>query len=60
VRKRQGDPKDNLVQLEILKATGMEVKALSKDFEKLCGRPAETFGEYLDNKSEMTPAELLI
>jgi NAD(P)H dehydrogenase (quinone) len=62
--KKQGNPSlwlmDDLVQLEILKATGIEVKFLSRDFEKLCGRPAETFGEYLDNKSEMTPAELLI
>jgi hypothetical protein len=60
VGKRQCDPKDDLVQLEILKATGIEVKFLSKDFEKLCGRPAETFGEYLDNKSEMTPLERLM
>jgi uncharacterized protein YbjT (DUF2867 family) len=62
--KKRGDPSqwlmDDLVQLEILKATGMEVKFLSKDFEKLCGRPAETFDEYLNAKSEMTPAELLI
>jgi NAD(P)H dehydrogenase (quinone) len=51
---------DDLVQLEKLKATGIEVKFFSKDFEKLCGRPAETFRQYLDAKSEMTPAELLI
>jgi hypothetical protein len=51
---------DDLVDLEALKATGIEVKFLSKDFEKLCGRPAETFAEYLDAKSEMTPSELLI
>jgi NAD(P)H dehydrogenase (quinone) len=61
--KKQDDPSqwlmDNLAQLEILKATGMEVKFLSKDFKKLCGRPAETFQEYLDAKSEMAPAELL-
>jgi NAD(P)H dehydrogenase (quinone) len=62
--KKQGDPSqwlmDDLVQLEILKATDMEVKFLSKDFEKLCGRSAETFNEYLNAKSEMVPAELLI
>jgi uncharacterized protein YbjT (DUF2867 family) len=51
---------DDLVDLEALKATGIEVKFLSKDFEKLCGRPAETFAEYLDAKIEMTPTELLI
>jgi uncharacterized protein YbjT (DUF2867 family) len=56
----EADPKDDLVQLEILKATGMEVNFLSKDFEKLCGRPAETFGEYLFAKSKMTTPELLI
>jgi NAD(P)H dehydrogenase (quinone) len=49
----------NLAQLEILKAKGMEVKFLSKDFEKLCGRPTETFKEYLDAKSKMAPFELL-
>ena len=62
--KKQGGPPewlmDDLVEQEILKATGVEVKFLSKDFEKLCGRPAETFNEYLDAKSEMAPAELLI
>jgi uncharacterized protein YbjT (DUF2867 family) len=60
---KEGDPSwlvDDLVHLETLKATGMEVGFLSKDFEKLCGRLAETFDEYLDAKSEMTPAELLI
>jgi hypothetical protein len=57
----EGDPKEDLVQLEILKATGVEVKFLSKDFGKLCGRPAETFDEYLDAKSEIvTPPEHLI
>jgi NAD(P)H dehydrogenase (quinone) len=61
--KQQGDPSwlvIDLVHLEKLKATGLEVGFLSKDFEKLCGRPAETFDEYLDAKSEMTPAELWI
>jgi hypothetical protein len=51
---------DDFVQLELFKATGMEVKFLSKDFKRLCGRPAETFDDYLDAKSEMAPAELLI
>jgi hypothetical protein len=59
-KKQRGDPKDDLVHLENLKATGMEVNFRSKDFEKLCGRPAETFDEYLDAKNERTPAELLI
>jgi uncharacterized protein YbjT (DUF2867 family) len=54
------DPKDDLVQLEILKATGMEVKFLSKDFQKLCGRPAETFGKYLATKSKMTLSERMV
>jgi hypothetical protein len=62
--KKQGDSSqclmDDFVHFENLKATGIEVKFLSKDFEKLCGRPAETFGEYLIAKSETTPAELLI
>jgi hypothetical protein len=62
--KKRGDPSqclmDDLVHLENLKATGMEVNFRSKDFEKLCGRPAETFDEYLDAKNERTPAELLI
>lgn len=61
--RKQGIPSwlmNDLMQLETLKATGKEVKFMSKDFEKLCGHPAETFNEYLDTKSEMTLAELLI
>lgn len=60
---KEGDPSwlvDDLVQLETLKATGMELGFLSKDFERLCDRPAETFDEYLDAKGDMTRAELLI
>lgn len=61
--KKEGDPSwlvEDLVQLETLKATGMEIGFLSKDFERLCGRPAESFDEYLQDKKDMVPQELLI
>lgn len=61
-RKVEHDPVwllDELVHLEQLKATGIEETDFhSNDFEKLCGRPAETFETYLSSKNDMTPTEL--
>lgn len=50
----------DLVALERLKASGKEdlMQFISKDIEKICGRPAETFEEYLTAADRMTPQEL--
>lgn len=60
-RKVEHDPEwllDELVHLEQLKASGIEYSFHSKDFEKLCGRPTETFEVYLSSKDDMTRTEL--
>lgn len=45
--------------LEKVKATGGEeaLSFISKDIEKICGRKAETFEEYLLGRDDMTTVE---
>lgn len=48
-----------MVALEKVKATGGEeaLSFISKDIEKICGRKAETFEDYLLGSGEMTKVE---
>jgi len=60
--KLSGEPSwlvEDLVELEKVKATGREgyVNFLTKDFEKMCGHPAETYENYLMNQDMMSPME---
>jgi hypothetical protein len=47
------------VALEKVKATGSEeaMSFISKDIERICGRKAETFEEYLLFREDMTTVE---
>lgn len=45
--------------LELVKASGAEeVGFVTRDIERLCGRPAETYNEYIEERSLMTPREI--
>jgi len=57
-----GDPEwlvEDLVALERIKATGHEgyVSFLTKDIERICGHPAETYEGYLMQQDLMSPIE---
>jgi len=60
--KAAGDPEwliKDLVALEKIKASGAEEDAsfVSKDFETICGHPAEKYEDYLSNTRTMTKIE---
>ena len=50
-----------LADLERMKGSGLEdtLGFIDDDIERVCGRPAETFDEYLAAKDKMTPKELI-
>jgi len=57
-----GEPQwmlEDLVSLEKLKASGVEERSsfVSPDIEKICGRPPESFEDYLRKTDRMTPIE---
>jgi uncharacterized protein YbjT (DUF2867 family) len=55
-------PSVDVAYLELCKASGMEEqpKFISKDIEKICGHSAESYRDYLGNKTVMTPQERMV
>ena len=52
-------PAVDVVLLERVKGTGYEEHGfVSNDVEKICGHPAETYKQYLENRATMTAKEL--
>jgi uncharacterized protein YbjT (DUF2867 family) len=53
-------PAQDVAYLEMLKSLGVEEipSFVSKDVSRVCGRPAETFADYLNEQDLMTPQEL--
>lgn len=52
-------PVVDVILLERVKATGYEEHGfVSNTVETICGHPAETYNEYLKNRTFMTPQEL--
>ena len=52
-------PAVDVVLLERVKGTGIEECGfVSNDVQKICGHPAETYKDYLNNQGPMTQREL--
>ena len=51
---------EDVAALELIKASGAEEtsKIITRNIEKIIGRPAESFEHYLQEKDFMTPHEL--
>ena len=62
VKATEWGPALDVAYLEQVKATGAEelVGFTTKEVEKVCGRPAQTVEEYLEDQKSMTPAELAV
>jgi uncharacterized protein YbjT (DUF2867 family) len=58
----EGEPDwmvSDLAALEKMKSSGIESTFVSHDIEALCGHPAESIDEYLQNHDTMSPSEVM-